>query len=365
MNAIKTIKGKIGMRQAAVMFALALTAPILRIIPNYIATESQEGIWLVPLIAIIPALILICALNSLINKYTDKNFDEILEVILGSIAGKIVASLYLVWIFIIISMYLRFYGERFLSTILVGTPIEFIIVIMLAFLFWVVKSSLEAFARCTEILIHLFALIFLVTFLIVVPDIEWSNLYSITHHDLWYAGKASYSLIGLFSYITVLFFFGKQINHKESFKKYGIKSILFVVFLSLLMIISTVGVFGMDIIQQFPFPFFIVLKNLMLFNSIERVESLFIATWVVSDFVIIAMFLFAFFNLLKRLLKLKNKNNVVAPVMFIIFIFSLYIADNSFELSEFSRYIASVVNIGIFWLIPIIVWCVGKLRKKV
>lgn len=365
MDAIKTVKGKIGMRQAAVMFSLALTAPILRIVPNYIATESQEGIWLVPLLAIIPAIILICALNSLINKYPDKNFDEILEVILGSILGKIVAGLYMVWIFILTTMYLRFYGERFLSTILVGTPIEFIIVIMLAFLFWVVKSSLEAFARSTEILIHLFALIFLFTFLIVIPDIEWTNLYSITHHDLWYAGKSSYSLIGLFSYITVVFFFGKQINNKDKLKNYGIKSILFVVFLSLLMIISTVGVFGMDIIQQFPFPFFIVLKNLMLFNSIERVESLFIAIWVVSDFVIIAMFLFAFFNLVKRLLKLKNKNNVVAPLMFIIFIFSLYIADSSFELREFSRYIASVVNIAMFWLVPIIVWGVGKIRRKI
>ena len=79
MNAIKTVKGKIGMRQAAVMFALALTAPILRIIPNYIATETQEGIWLVPLMAIIPTFVLICALNSLVNKYPDKNFDEILE----------------------------------------------------------------------------------------------------------------------------------------------------------------------------------------------------------------------------------------------------------------------------------------------
>ena len=100
MNAIKTIKGKIGMRQAAIMFALALTAPILRIIPNYIATESQEGIWLVPIMAIIPAVILIYALNSLVNKYPDENFDEILEVVLGTIIGKIVASLYLIWIFI-------------------------------------------------------------------------------------------------------------------------------------------------------------------------------------------------------------------------------------------------------------------------
>ena len=49
-------KGKISIRQAYIILLLALTAPTLRVVPNYIAQLAEEASWVTPFVALIPGI---------------------------------------------------------------------------------------------------------------------------------------------------------------------------------------------------------------------------------------------------------------------------------------------------------------------
>ena len=120
-------KDKISMRQAFIILILAIGAPILRIIPNYISYFAENGAWVSVILFLIPAFLLVFILKSLI-KNKKKSLYDIYEEIFGKFINKIITCIYIVWSLFLASLYLRMFGERFLGTILFDANLVAIII---------------------------------------------------------------------------------------------------------------------------------------------------------------------------------------------------------------------------------------------
>jgi hypothetical protein len=75
------------------------------------------------------------------------------------------------------------------------------------------------------------------------------------------------------------------------FKKHGFFSALTLLGAGLVIFVTTVGVFGKDLAAQMEQPFLMSVKTVGAQGALERLESIFLLLWVVTDLAILVMLL--------------------------------------------------------------------------
>jgi hypothetical protein len=89
-----------------------------------------------------------------------------------------------------------------------------------------------------------------------------------------------------------------------------------------------------------------------------------LAFWAVADFVLLAFLMYVILAIIKHLLSLSEPKFLATPVALLGYVGSQYIANTIFELETFSLNIAVYANNFLFFIVPVIVLIVGKIRKK-
>lgn len=357
--------GKISISQAVCLLLLGLGAPSLRVIPNYVSIYSKQASWVTPIIASILTILLICTWANLFNKTKKSSLYEIYQKTFGTVICNIITVIYLIWTISLTSLYLRMYGERVLGAILFNANLPTILAIMCILVYFVINQRIDGLGRCVEILLSVLLFVFGIAFIFVFSSIKIENIYPVTYYDTLPILKGSFPVLALMCYITIIAILGDKISDKQNIKKIGIKGTLFFSTLLIILILVTVGLFGYKMTEQFIFPYFSTLKSIKIMESIERVESLVISTWISSDFAIITLFSIASLTLIQKLFKMKTYKKI-SP-WFILFIFLLTISStvNVYKIEYWTRLVAVPVNVVLFWGIPILSWIVGKCRKIV
>ncbi|MBE5812778.1 MAG: hypothetical protein E7314_03905 [Clostridiales bacterium] len=356
-------KGKISMRQALIFVFISITSPLLRVLPSY-SGISKEASWVVPIISLVFLSIYILILNSITKKYENKNLSEIFEIIFGKVFGKIATGIFLVWAIFLFSVYLRYFAERYLSTIMRDAYIEFLLITILLVAYYIAKNNIEYLARMFEIFFVVITVLIVGTTLITFTQIRAENLLPVTTYDIIPVLSASTYYVGLLSFMIWPFFFSDQISGKENFKSNAFKYIFFTSLMSVLIIVSTLGSLGVEITKNFQIPFFILSKSISILESIERIEAIYIAIWTIADVAIIVLFSKIIISIFRNMFKLKTEKATLLPILLIEYTLSLFLARNSFELFDFSDIIGTV-NMFVCVAIPLIAFVIGKMRKKI
>jgi spore germination protein KB len=360
-----TTNNKISIRQMIIIFLISAGSPIIRIIPRHCADIAKQASWLTPIVAIIPFILILYVLNILLTKSKKESLEEVFSYILGKFLGKTLIIIYTLWIFCILGLYVRYFSDRFTATILIFTPVKFFSITILLLVYVIVRNEIKFFARYLEYFTIIYVLFLIGIFFIGLPDIQLSNLYPVFAKDIKPVIISTYPLLGIFAYITFMFFLGDSISNKEAFKKHFKRLCCILVPSCLLVILLTVGIFGYSLTKQFNLPFFVFFKNIKILSIIERIEAVFISFWMVTDLAIIVFFMYIITKLIKYIFNLKSTKEIVTPVISIVYIFSQFISLSSFELANFSDYIFLPFNVILGFVIPIIIFFVGKIRKLI
>ncbi len=357
-------RDKISMRQATIFFMLALGAPSLRIIPNYIAHAAGKAVWVSAIIGLVPALLLVWVIATLFKKNEGSLYD-IYEKIFGKTINKIITAIYAIWTLCLSGLYLRMFGERFLNTILHSASLIAISIFMLAFIYFIVNEKIDVIGRMCEILIFFFIGIVLLVFFIILPQIEVENIWPVTYYDTWPILKGAVPFTTLSCYITALMFLGDKINDVKNVMKNGVVAMIVWSALSIILILSTVGIFGYKLNEQLLLPYFTTLQNIKILDTVERMESLFISTWIATDVVIITLFTLITLNLIKRLFNAKSHKKFSIWVIIATLIIALTFAPNAYVAEAVARIYVAPINIALFVAVPVIALIVGKIRRIV
>lgn len=160
-----------------------------------------------------------------------------------------------------------------------------------------------------------------------------------------------------------MFFFADKVNDKEHIKRLGIKTTVFITISSMLIIIITVGTLGSSLAERVSLPYILTVKEISVLNTLERLESITLSLWVAADCIIISVFTYILVYILNSLFRLSGTKALTGPVMLITYVLSLVLARNRFELEEFSNKIFIPFNVILGFVIPVIVFIVGKIRK--
>lgn len=358
---------KVSMYQLAIICILVSIVPIVRYFPISLTDIAGRGAWLSAILTIIPAILLVCVLHELLNKLKTrdgkpKNLNDVFDTVYGKMLGKILSFAYLLWMLIFVSAELRFFGERLISTTYIYTPIIFLLATMLILTFFVARGRISNFGRFAELFFELFVIIILFVVTSSASNFEIKNVWPINREEisgiLWAVLRGT----SIFGTLTVGMFFVEKIEDRDNIKKYGIISSIVIVIIGLIGIFVTLGTFGKDLLPTLAQPFFMALKVISVFGVIERIESVFITFWVVADFILITYDIIIVSNICKQRFKLTKRRIAVTPLVFIIFVLAMLIANNFFALQIlFTKFMANI-NLIFGLAVPLVTYVVAKAR---
>ncbi len=357
--------GKISVKQAMIFIIIIFCAPAIRYIPLFTAQQAKQAAWISPLIAIIFEIIYMLIWNKFIKRYASKSYIDIVKDIVGKLIGNIICIMYFLWITFLLSYNVRMYCERIVATAMPGVSIFIVLGTMLLIVGYIVKNGIVTLAKMAELFFIALSIIFIVYNVLILPKIELQNIFPITYKDAFPIFKANFGIIAIFAYNILIFIFNDKIDHKGDFKKLSMKTTIILSVISLLVIIIPLSVFGWSILVKMPIPYINTMTEISLFDVIERIESGMIMFWIISDFILISTFIYTAIHIIRLSFKMPNIRSTSIIYIIGIFFLSLILARSTIELSVLSLKILTPLNIIMGYLIPILIFIIAKIRKKV
>jgi spore germination protein (amino acid permease) len=365
MQQAQKTKDKVSMRQLAMIYIITGFSPAIRFLPAFIAQVAKEAGWISPVAALIPIGLTVFFLHSVFGKTKDKSTFEVTSDILGKYASKLILFIHLIWVFFLLGYYVRLHGERLASTLFPNVNMTLFIVIILAITSFILRSGATAIARMGEFITPILLLLYAFISAFLLPNVRADALLPVYFNDTIPIIKASVGTLSLFSYAFIVFMFSSIITNKEKTAIIMIKagSIYFVMLIVLL--IMSIGLLGSAVTARASNPFLIIVKQISILDTIENIESLVIAMWLLSDAMMIATLALIALNIMKYLFKLSDQRNLINILFVFIYIFSLAIASDRFQMDLFASSIIIYLNTFIGYGTPALLYIVGKARKKI
>lgn len=356
---------KISTRQAILLYLTITYSPSVRIVASITAKSAKQAAWLAPLVSVFFLIAIFFMFHKFFTRFKNSSFTEVIHNIVGKLPGKILLILYILWSTMLLAMYVRYYAERLVTSAYPSIDIRFFIIVLLVVVVIVLRSGIVVISRMNEIILPLLTLVFFILIILVLPELHIKNLTPLSYKDIVPVLKASTGVTGIWIYITLIFFIGHEINDKENLFKKGKKTTLFLFSITTLIILTSVGTLGYSIIERTPLTFLATVKQISTFNTIQRVESILVCTWIISDFILISVFTYIILKMFKSLFGFSKITPFISVFLAFIYFLSLILTKRSFELQEFSDQIALPLNIFFGFVIPFIIFCIGKVRKLI
>jgi len=293
---------KITTKQAYTLFMLAAFSPLISQTSAMGARLGGRTGWLSLFISCAAFYGLIALFCIYFRRSKNTDLYSLYKSAFGKIIAKILVLIYAVWVFLLAGFYLQAFSEKFTGLIMPGVPAGFFTITLLALVYIILSGRFQSFAILSNICFYVALLAIAVIFLLQIPQIKPQNLLPVTQFDVPNIMQGVLPTLGIFAYITPLLFLGGEIVRDDvpgvPFRKYGLYSAGTLLAVNIIIFMTTVGVFGKDLTAQMEQPFLMSVKTVGAQGALERLESVFLLLWVVTDLAIIVMLMHILLKLL-------------------------------------------------------------------
>ncbi len=122
-------------------------SPIMRLYPSTTANIGERAGWLTPILNVLPFIGLVLVIQELFKNNKDANLSDIIFKCFGKFFGSIILILYLIWVLSTLGVFVRYFAERFLMSLLPNTSMTFFIVTFLAAVFFALQKGIVYITR--------------------------------------------------------------------------------------------------------------------------------------------------------------------------------------------------------------------------
>lgn len=366
-------------RQLMPLATVFFLSPALRLVPSGTAELSGRAAW-VSVPAALPFLLLYMLFLSrfLSRRQSGESLAELSLRAMGPRRGRLLLFVLAMWFLVYGGFMLRSGAVRIITTIYPNSSPELFIISMGLLGLYAALGAERTLVRSAKIIkpVVIGVLILVLSFALV--SIQKENLLPLTVFDAVGTFKGSLASLGVASVSVYMCFFlgGLDCESRGFFKDLAVWSLYT---LGLLFWLNTaiLGAFGAELTTRLSQPFFALIRNLVFFRSLERVEALVVSLWIFSDFILISLCLQASQRALRRSLgfdadyrgqrftDLEEGRWLIWLCGISAIAFGCFIARQPERLEFWSRQLIPGINLGVALLVLPGVYLIGRLRKRI
>lgn len=355
---------KIDISNYSTLLFFIIRGCFLGICSSNLYNVSKQNSWLSIIIASIIGILPVLMYYYIIKNYPDKNIIEIINHTFGKQLGTFINTI--IVLFIILFSSSVFYNLIvFISTqYLYRTP-NIAIASMFGFCFYyILKKGINALSKVSTILFYIFILLFILTLLGLIPQINLSNLQPFNEIGVLSIFGGTLEIICLNIapiYLMTLIPYNK-ISHNNKLLK-NIFTFYIIALITILCVnVSVIAIYGNNLAKLFQYSEFHLLKRLSLIGFIERTENILSIQWIFGMVIIIVMSL----CYIKEYIKIYTKKSnfiIEFSLVFISIVLALNIFKTNTDAFSFYLYILPILNSIFYVLIPLIIIIIIRYKK--
>ena len=342
-------------RQYGAAALVSLFSPVARLLPGAALKRAGFSGWLAPLIALPFLLGLVWVMGRLLTVEGRKvGLADALLARLGPRLGRAVGALLVLWLLFYGGVILRSGSERILSTVYPGFGLPLFLggSLLLGMVF--ARGRLRWAGRSAFVVLLLFAGILAVVFAAALSALHWDYLWPPELSRWREIGLAALPVADVLSPWVWFSFLRDRVTEDEGSFPRVARGLAAAALLTLVFLIVTIGDLGPELALRQQFPFYVMIKNLRLFNVLERFDAVIVVLWMMTDYVFVGMLLLSASAALQRISGTRRREIWVAFCALGMLISAIFAAGNAFLLVRLSERLIPAVNLILtFLLLPL------------
>lgn len=334
------------------------------------ATEiAKQDAWISGILATIFGLLLVWFNIFLYDRYPDKTYVEILQLLLGKWFGGFIALNIILICIVGASDFVWYIGDFFTTEYMPETSPNTIKILFVAVNVIAVIYGIEVIARASEIFYSIIFILFILAMVLVMPNVKIDNLLPVFEKGIGPILKGTLPLMafGSMQFILLNMIFPINIKDIKKAKKSIYTGYLLGMFITVVSILMSTLVLGSTLTSAIRYPIYFLTKEINVGIILTRLEALIIFVWILTLFNNSLIYFYSGIIALSRLLKLKDHKNIILPMGLIFAVLSDYIFENvpyeiNWDTTVWPPYIATF---GAILPMVLIIISVIKKHKKV
>jgi spore germination protein KB len=357
-------KGIISNRQAKLLLIATVLPTSIFSLPALTVADAKEDAWLSVIIASLAGIIVILNTVFLGRKFPGKTLVEYCEAITGKIPGKLAGLIYIGFFLYLTAFTIREFSEFMITVFMDDMPMIVFCTSILLVCALAVFHGLEVISRLNEILIMLVIGFFLFSMLLATGELQPMRIMPFLANGIIPILKGSMHVADRMGEVIIFAFLIPYLNQTASARRAGLSSVFVLTVLFLLPVIVSILSFGAFGTSRLLFPNYMVARNIVFTDVMERIESIFMLIWIAGAFAKITICYYATVLATGQWLNLGRYHSLILPIGTVIAALSFLIHINNAELIAFLDKIWSPYAFSIELGIPAILLIITLIRRK-
>ncbi len=297
-------------KQFVAAILVSLLSPLMRLLPQTAVRTAGRAAWLSAVPAALPLLALAFLMAAFrAHMRPGEGMGGLLIRWLGPVAGRIVLCLFGLWFLLYAGFTLSSGSERLVSTIYPNSRSGLFVCVTLLVCLLAALGTLRAVARAAVIIRGVLFGALAVVLVFSVPNADPGLIWPIGWED------GARVLLGAWPFATVgavaacFSFLSGYVETPKGRVNWLIGPLFLLLALGGLICAEVVSVFGPALSVKLMYPFFVMIRNISIFNLVPRIEAVVIAVWVFADFMLCVMLLRCAHEALRHVFKLRAPEN--------------------------------------------------------
>lgn len=324
--------------------------------------SAKHDAWLATLAGLGENLIFTYILITLVMMFPGKTLVEFNDIIYGPYLGKVISLGYLWYFLHIACIVLRNFGDFFISTIYPETPMVVLIISLVLISTSAVRNGIEGITRCSIILTFIIVFANLSTLILLLKDMEFSNLLPILDLPFKKFIKASHSAANIpMSLITPFLMIYPFLNNIKQAKTSTMKSLILTTILLVMISVQNITVLGVTAAIG-TYPTYGAMRMMNIAKIITRLEIIATFNLISLEFLKVIVLHYGTVLGIAQILKLRSYLPLVFPIGILMVALSVLLFDSYIEWSAFVSDIYPYYSIPFTFGIPLLSLIIAMIR---
>lgn len=355
-------KGRISAFQFGLLGITMVISTADVFLPAYVAQEAQQDSWLSVIFGTLSSLVISILFILLAKKFPGKTLVEYSCELLGKVAGKVVASLFILYMLQLGYSVIRQLGDIFVTSFNPDAPLIIYSLITVLVGAYAVHNGLEVIVRVNQLTLPFGLGILGFISLVNITETDLTNYLPILENGIVPPLKGAVLIQAWLLELVILLQFVPYVKDKKNIGKSFTLTTVILGF-SMLLGTLTIAVFG-KLTSQLIYPALEYVRYATIGEYVKNLDITIMGVWIIGLFIKVTILYYGVVLGISQLFGFKSYKPMIVPVGLLFITLSVSTSERVSTVFNFGHFTFPFLSFFIAFFLPLLLFLVSLARRK-